>query len=223
MYATAILAALGGIVAGGLRTMCHSARCDDWPSFAVSFVVLLLAALLVAGTGTFWMNGKSRIIVLLLVVGAYAGTVAPFAREGWPGWVPVLSSVAAPATAAGLALFAALDSWRLAQACGKRSRSLWRLGLPPVIAGALAFALSLTRVPWPRGAWILLAVAAAGYSLTVLATYVDVLRPRPNRDEPMARASSPSPAEGPIRASAPSPPPAEVPAPSVSGPPVATA
>jgi hypothetical protein len=215
MYAATILAALTGIVAGGLRTTC-SVRCDDWHSFAVSFLVLLLAALLVAGTGTFWMNGKSRIIVLLLVAGAYAGTAVPFVRDGWPGWVPVLSSVAAVATAAGLALVAALDSWRLARACGKRSRSLRRLGLPPFIAGAVAFALSFARVPWPRGAWIALAVAAAGYSLTVLATYVDVLQPRPNRDEPPARAGSPAPAGRPIQAAASPPPPAEpagVPAP----------
>ncbi len=88
--------------------------------------------------------------------------------------------------------------------CGRAS--LWPSPFP-----------QLARVPWPRGAWILLAVAAAGYSLTVLATYVDVLRPRPNRDGSVAGASSPTRAGRPIRAAAAPPPPAEpagVPAPS---------
>jgi patatin-related protein len=194
LYAVTIAAGAGGVVLGGTRAVCRSG-CDDWASFAIPFVVLAAVALVVAATGTFWMRWRCRVAVLLLVLGAYAGTAGPFAGDSWPSWAQEVATAAAAALAAGLTGLAVRDGWRRDRLLGKRPGVL-RLAVAPILAGALAYALASTTVPWPRGVWVILAVATAGYSLTVLATYVDVLldRPRPAPPEGLGPAAVPLPA-----------------------------
>jgi hypothetical protein len=191
LYAVTITAGLAGIVAGRARAVCLPGEetCDPWTAFAVPFAILVAVALVVAATGTFWMRMRYRGVALLLVLGAYAGTAGPFLWKG-AGRVAVASSVAAAVTAAALAGMAARDRRRRYDALpepgpagdtegqGDPWSPVW---LPMAGAAYAAHVLNSTTVHWPKGTWILLAVAGAGYALTVLATYVDVLRPRPNR------------------------------------------
>ncbi|MGH9042639.1 MAG: hypothetical protein ACRDZ3_20685, partial [Acidimicrobiia bacterium] len=174
-----VAAGTTGIILGGTRSVCQ-VGCDDWTTFTAFFATLASAALVVAATGTFWMRRTCRVAVLFIVIAAYAGTAGPFAGPGWPGWARDASSVAAVSLAAVLTFLAARDA-RLRD--HRLGRNPGRLGLilRPLLAGLLALVLSRTTVPWPQGVWIILAIAAAGSSLTVLATYVDVLKERPSR------------------------------------------
>lgn len=191
LYAVTIAAGLSGIVVGRARAVCLTpgdATCDPWTAFAVPFTILLTVALVVGATGTFWMRRWCRGVVLLLVLGAYAGTAGPFLWKG-SGRVAVASSVAAAVTAAALAGMAARDRWRRDRALPAPERAGDGVDGPRLpawvqaaVAGVGAHLLNSTTVHWPKGTWVVLAVAGAGYSLTVLATYVDVLRPRPNRE-----------------------------------------
>jgi hypothetical protein len=224
LYAVTIAAGLGGVVAGRAWPVCvtpDAGTCDRWTAFAVPFAILVLVALVVAATGTFWMRWWCRGLALLLVLGAYAGTAGPFLWKG-SGRVAVASSVAAVVTAAALAGIATRDRWCRSHALPRPKGAGdvvegpgWLVWFRPAVAGFGAHLLNSTTVHWPKGTWVILAVAGAGYSLTVLATYVDVLRPRPNR-EPEA-----APARAPRRRKARAP---EVePEPAVTGEPVPTA
>jgi hypothetical protein len=181
----------GGILAGYWGDLADRYWVGSWHTdFAVPFVILTAGALVVSGTGTFWMTTPYRFLVALLVAGAYAGTAVPFWDDGWPEWAATGSRLAAAVTVAILAWVVAADRWTRSRFLPRQDGATtepWPRWLIPPLATAAGtvtfFATVYARPGWSHRVWVALAVAVTAYALTMLATYAEVLTPRPIRDQ----------------------------------------
>jgi hypothetical protein len=94
----------------------------------------------------------------------------------------VLTAVAAVVVPLVLTALAVRDVVVRLRACQERPvQWLGRAGLLALAGAVVAVALLVPEVAWGAGAWAALAIAAAGYSLAIAATYVDVFPPRPGQ------------------------------------------
>jgi patatin-related protein len=190
-YPATIVAAAAGVIFGGVlppenRPVQDRVVDSAWASFRPAALMLAGAAIVIAIAGTSWMRRWHRVGAVALTAGAYLGTAAPF-RIGdgageWPQAVRVLAVVAAIAVVAGLAMLAAVDAVRRERASGMRSWRMW-LGAALTVALPVAIAafLATRHVTSPAGVWATLAICVAAYTLTLYATFADVLNPRPGR------------------------------------------
>jgi hypothetical protein len=152
------------------------------------------------------MRRWHRLGAIALTAGAYLGAAAPFRVDDgngeWPVGVRALTVVCAIAVVSALAVLAAADAWRRERAVGSASSRLWtRAVLTVVIPVAIAAFLATRHVTWPAGVWASLAIVIAAYTLTLYATFADVLNPRPG-SQPAPR-PAPGPSTAPVAEAAP--------------------
>jgi hypothetical protein len=145
------------------------------------------------------MRRWHRLGAIALTAGAYLGTAAPFRVDDgageWPVGVRALTIVSAIAVVAAVALLAATDAWRRERAVGSPASRLWmRAALTVIVPVGLAAFLATRHVMWPAGVWATTAIVIAAYTLTLYATFADVLNPRPGSQPAAAPVPAGSPA-----------------------------
>ncbi|MPY94910.1 MAG: DUF3376 domain-containing protein, partial [Acidimicrobiia bacterium] len=176
-YPTTILVVLAAALAGATRwPVGHTI--DGWGDLRFVVLALLLVATAVTVAGTFWMRPVFMAVAATLTVGCYLGALSAFEPTGnpWPGWIRWASYAGILVTVLVLTVFAALDH---------RRRRAGAPGVPIVPlavglgAGAAWLLLARQHLGWPMGGWGTVAIVAAAYALTALATYAEVMPPRP--------------------------------------------
>jgi len=200
MYAVTVLLVGAGLALGYQGELDDPRRFGSSDTnFALPFLILTAGAVVVSATGTFWMAGWYRWAVGVLVIGVYTGAAAPFVEDGWPEWAARGTRLAAGATVAALAWSVVADRWARTNPGKNPLRALPGLLVVSGLAGAATWQSAHARTAWSNSTWITLAVVATSYALTILATYAEVLTPRPYRDGE----AEPVPAEAPAGAERP--------------------
>jgi patatin-related protein len=171
----------------------------EWDHFAVPFWVLAGIAVVVTVVGTFWMRWEWHLAVApVLTLATYLAVARPFRSDGaeaWPTWFRVLTAIAAVCLPLVLTALAVRDVVHRLRACREGGLEILGRAAVLVVAGTLAAgALLIPHVSWGAGTWAMLAIVAAGFTLAISATYVDVFPGRPG-----LRYARPLPARVPAR------------------------